>query len=138
MHHYKFYLLVAGEVYRVGQARTIKISVTAELGPTFNTMASPCWICRYHSSTGTEFPLSTSVFPLSLPFHHCFIFIHTHSFIYHQPYIEGLLEKPTKYIDVFLTMHHSIELFHIPTLMHNYLFINTMYVTLQSSTCFEH
>jgi len=35
-------------------------------------------------------------------------------------------------------VHHSIELFHIPTLMHNSLFINTMYVTLLSSTCFEH
>ena len=32
----------------------------------------------------------------------------------------------------------SRELFHIPTLMHNSLFINTMYVTLLSSTCFEH
>jgi len=31
MHHYNFYLLVAGEVYRAGQARTIKISVTAVL-----------------------------------------------------------------------------------------------------------
>jgi len=35
-------------------------------------------------------------------------------------------------------MHHSIELFHLPTLMHNSLFINNMYVTLLSSTCFEH
>ena len=39
--------------------------------------------------------------------------------------------------DVFLTVHHSIELFHLPTLMHNSLFINNMYVTL-SSTCFDH
>ena len=29
-------------------------------------------------------------------------------------------------------------LFHLPTLMHNFLFINNIYVTLQSSTCFEH
>ena len=38
----------------------------------------------------------------------------------------------------FSTVHHSIELFHLPTLMHNSLFINNMYVTLLSSTCFEH
>ena len=38
----------------------------------------------------------------------------------------------------FLTVHHSIELFHLPTLIHNSLFINNMYVTLLSSTCFEH
>ena len=30
-----------------------------------------------------------------------------------------------------------IELFHLPTLMHNSLFINNMYVKLLSSTCFE-
>ena len=40
--------------------------------------------------------------------------------------------------DVFLTVHHSIELFHLPTLMHNSLFIKNVYVTLLSSTCFEH
>jgi len=40
--------------------------------------------------------------------------------------------------DVFPTVHHSIELFHLPTLMHNSLFINNMYVTLQSSTRFKH
>jgi hypothetical protein len=40
--------------------------------------------------------------------------------------------------DVYLTVHHSIDLFHLPTLMHNSLFINNMYVTLYSSTCFEH
>ena len=28
----------------------------------------------------------------------------------------------------------NLELFHLPTLMHNSLFINTMYVTLLSST----
>ena len=39
---------------------------------------------------------------------------------------------------VFSTVHHSIDLFHLPTLMHNSLFYNNMYVTLQSSTCFEH
>ena len=32
--------------------------------------------------------------------------------------------------DVFLNVHHSIVLFHLPTLMHNSLFINNMYVTL--------
>jgi len=35
-------------------------------------------------------------------------------------------------------VHHSIELFHLPNLMHSSLFVNTMYVTLLSSTCFEH
>jgi hypothetical protein len=30
------------------------------------------------------------------------------------------------------------ELFSLPNLMHNFLFINNMYVTLLSSTCFEH
>jgi hypothetical protein len=35
-------------------------------------------------------------------------------------------------------MPASIELFHLPTLMHNSLFINNMYVTKLSSTCFEH
>jgi len=40
--------------------------------------------------------------------------------------------------DVFSTVNHSIELFHLPTLMHNSLFINNIYVTLLSSTCFEH
>ena len=32
----------------------------------------------------------------------------------------------------------SVALFHLATLMHNSLFINNMYVTLQSSACFEH
>ena len=40
--------------------------------------------------------------------------------------------------DVFSTVHHSIELYHLPTLMHSSLLINNMYVTLQSSTCFQH
>ena len=31
-----------------------------------------------------------------------------------------------------------VDLFHLPTLMQNSLFIKNMYVTLQSSTCFEH
>ena len=31
-----------------------------------------------------------------------------------------------------------VELFHVQTIMHNSLFINNMYVTLLSSTCFEH
>ena len=32
----------------------------------------------------------------------------------------------------------SRHLFHLPTSMHNSLFVNNMYVTLLSSTCFEH
>ena len=32
--------------------------------------------------------------------------------------------------DVFFTVHHSIDLFQLPTLMYNSLFINNMYVTL--------
>ena len=28
---------------------------------------------------------------------------------------------------MFLTVHHSIDSFHLPTLMHNSLFINNMY-----------
>jgi len=39
---------------------------------------------------------------------------------------------------IFLIVHHSIDLFHLPTLMHNSLFINNTFVSLQSSTCFEH
>jgi len=35
-------------------------------------------------------------------------------------------------------LRHLGGLFHLPTLMHNSLFINNMYVTLLSSTCFEH
>ena len=31
-----------------------------------------------------------------------------------------------------------VDLFHLPNLMHNSLFIKNIYVTLQSSTCFEH
>ena len=42
------------------------------------------------------------------------------------------------HFDVFSTVHYSIELFLQPTLMHNSLFINNMFVTLLSSTCFEH
>jgi hypothetical protein len=41
---------------------------------------------------------------------------------------------PRGNFDVFLTVHHSIEFFHLPTLMYNSLFINNMYVTLLSST----
>ena len=40
--------------------------------------------------------------------------------------------------DVFSSVDHSIELFHLPTLMHNSLFINNMFVTLLSPTCFEY
>ena len=40
---------------------------------------------------------------------------------------------------VFSTVRHSIDLFHQPSLMHNFsLFTNNMFVTLLSSTCFEH
>ena len=40
---------------------------------------------------------------------------------------------------VFSTVHHSIELFHQPTLMHNFLYsLTILFVTLLSSTCFEH
>ena len=39
---------------------------------------------------------------------------------------------------IFSTAAFVTELFHLPTLMHNSLFINNMYVTLLSSTCFEH
>ena len=39
--------------------------------------------------------------------------------------------------EVYLKLN-VLELFHLPTLMHNSLFINNMYVTLLSSTCFEH
>ena len=38
---------------------------------------------------------------------------------------------------MFFTVHQSIELFHLPTLMHNSLLINNMYVTPLPSTCFE-
>jgi hypothetical protein len=34
------------------------------------------------------------------------------------------------YFYVFLTVHHSIDLFHLPTIMHNSLFMNNIYVTL--------
>ena len=37
-----------------------------------------------------------------------------------------------------LQVYIQLEFFHLPTLMHNSLFINNMYVTLLSSTCFEH
>jgi len=47
-------------------------------------------------------------------------------------------EKGKLLFHVFSTVHHSIELFHVPTLMYNSLFINNMHVTLLSSTCFEH
>jgi len=40
------------------------------------------------------------------------------------------------YFDVSSTVHRSIESCHVPTLMHNSLFINSMYVTLLSLTCF--
>ena len=48
------------------------------------------------------------------------------------------LVRVSRRFDVFSTVHHSIELYHLPTLMHNSLLINNMYVTLQSSTGFEH
>jgi len=49
------------------------------------------------------------------------------SSIFFTPYYKI---SPSQYFDVFLTVHHSIDLFHLPTLMHNSLFINNMYVTL--------
>jgi len=42
------------------------------------------------------------------------------------------------YLCVSSVTNTGLELFHLPTLMHNALFINNMYVTLLSSTCFEH
>ena len=42
------------------------------------------------------------------------------------------------FFNVFSTVHHSKELFNLPTLTHNSLFIKNMYVTLLCSTCFEH
>jgi len=53
---------------------------------------------------------------------------------------QGVLLYLHKQTDLlfFLTVHHSINLFHLPTLMHNSIFINNMYVTQLSSTCFEH
>ena len=59
-----------------------------------------------------------------------------------RPHVISALHK-----DIFHVLHlvtsgvngiRSTDLFHLPTLMHNSLFINNMYVTLQSSTCFEH
>jgi len=35
-------------------------------------------------------------------------------------------------------MFFDRALFHLPTLMHNSIFINNMYVTPLSSTCFEY
>ena len=52
--------------------------------------------------------------------------------------ISMYLKHHNDFFYVFSTVHHSIELFHLPTLMHSSLFINNTYVTLLSSTCFEH
>ena len=54
--------------------------------------------------------------------------LYTAAFLWCTIFLQGLI--PVK-------MNHT-ELFHLPTLMHNSLFINNMYVTLLSSTCFEH
>ena len=51
---------------------------------------------------------------------------------------DGCVYIHIRHFDVFSTVHHSIELFHQPTLMYNSLFTNNKYVTLLSSTCFEH
>jgi hypothetical protein len=51
------------------------------------------------------------------------IHIITQSFFYDLPKSSSALCNLT----VFLTVHPSIELFHLPTLMHNSLFINNMY-----------
>jgi len=51
------------------------------------------------------------------------------------------LLSPQGYHLVVLRINTSLtrlELFNLPTLMHNSLFINNMYVTPLSSTCFEH
>ena len=53
-------------------------------------------------------------------------------------YIEDFNKLSNTVILCSLAVHHSIELFHIPTLMHDSLFINTMYVTLLSLTCFKY
>ena len=52
----------------------------------------------------------------------------------------GILTKSTtKYnFQTFIQDFCKVQTFLLPTLMHNSLFINNMYVTLQSSTCFEH
>ena len=63
-----------------------------------------------------------SLFPTSIMYTHII-----HSF-----------EYQLGFFDVSLTVHHSIDLFHLPTLMHNSIFINSMYVTLLYSKCFEH
>jgi hypothetical protein len=44
----------------------------------------------------------------------------------------GLVSDTYSFFYVILTVHHSIELYHLPTLMHYSLFINNIYVTLQS------
>ena len=43
---------------------------------------------------------------------------------------KALCNLPCFFFFVFLTVHHSIGLFHLTTLMHNSLFVNNMYVTL--------
>ena len=41
-------------------------------------------------------------------------------------------------LDVFSTVHHSIELFYLPTSMHNSLFIKNMYLTCTNlCSCFK-
>jgi len=42
-----------------------------------------------------------------------------------------------EFFNVFLTVHHSIDFFKLPTKYTILLFFNNMYVTLRSSTCFE-
>ena len=60
-----------------------------------------------------------------------------HSLFIAQSFI-AVIFTTNKTFDVFSTVYHSTELFHLSTLMHNSLFINNMYVTLLSSTYFEH
>ena len=41
-----------------------------------------------------------------------------------ESHVHGLSLNVIRKFDVFSAVHFSIELFHLPTLMHNYLFIN--------------
>ena len=52
--------------------------------------------------------------------------------------LPSALRDPVALTGLGTVFKHKYGLFHLPTLMHNSLFINSMYVTLLSSTCFEH
>ena len=49
-----------------------------------------------------------------------------------------MLGKDKNSPEIQLQTERDVELFRLPALMHSSLFINNMYVTLLSSTCFEH